>query len=83
MRCVKSRILFEQMLGHATRKCDEINKECFHVYGAVRVYEFLEDVNTMKPVVADPSVTFNDLIRGLDVLTHEEKIQNQIDMITS
>lgn len=27
MRCVKSRILFEQMLGRATRRCDKIGKD--------------------------------------------------------
>ena len=81
MRCVKSRILFEQMLGRATRLCPKIKKECFHIYDAVRVYEFLEEVNTMKPVVASPSTTFNDLIKGLDILLEEDQIQNQVDLI--
>lgn len=81
MRCVKSCILFEQMLGRATRLCPKINKECFQIYDAVRVYEFLEEVNTMKPIVADPSATFNDLVKGLDILSQEDQIQNQIDLI--
>src|SRR5690606_28834802 len=32
LRRIKSRILFEQMLGRATRRCDEINKEFFRIY---------------------------------------------------
>ena len=81
MRCVRSRILFEQMLGRATRLCPKIKKECFHIYDAVRVYEFLEDVNTMKPIVANPSTTFDDLVKGFDILLEEDQIQNQVDLI--
>ena len=49
MRRVKSRILFEQMLGRATRLCPEIHKTHFEIYDPVGVYESLEPVNTMKP----------------------------------
>src|SRR5690606_32527809 len=39
LRRVGSRILYEQMIGRATRKCDEIGKEYFNIYDAVRVHE--------------------------------------------
>lgn len=51
LRRVKSRILFEQMLGRATRLCPQIDKTCFEIYDPVGVYEALDSVNTMKPVV--------------------------------
>lgn len=36
LRRVNSRILFDQMLGRATRRCDEIGKETFRIFDAVR-----------------------------------------------
>lgn len=51
LRRVRSRILYEQMLGRATRLCPEIGKEVFRVFDAVDIYHALELVNTMKPVV--------------------------------
>jgi type I restriction enzyme, R subunit len=81
MRRVKSRILFEQMLGRATRLCPEIGKTHFEIFDPVGVYESLAPVNTMKPVVANPSASFTDLINGLKVLKTEEQQANQIDVI--
>ena len=68
MRRMKSRILFEQMLGRATRLCPEINKTHFEIYDPVGVYETLEPVSNMKPVVTNPKTTFTDLINGLEVI---------------
>ena len=81
LRRVKSRILFEQMLGRATRLCPKIKKTHFEIYDAVGVYESLEPVNTMKPVVSNPSASFEDLLNGLAVVQSEEEVQNQINMI--
>ncbi|WP_022952140.1 type I restriction-modification system endonuclease [Leucothrix mucor] len=61
LRRVNSRILFEQMLGRATRLCPEIGKGPFRIYDAVNIYEQLENVNTMKPVVTRVDVGFTDL----------------------
>jgi type I restriction enzyme, R subunit len=36
LRRVNSRILYDQMIGRATRRCDEISKETFRVFDAVR-----------------------------------------------
>lgn len=81
MRRVKSRILFEQMMGRATRRCPEIHKTHFEIYDPVGVYDSLKLVNTMKPVVANPSTTFEQLMDGLEVLEDERQVQNQIDQI--
>ena len=81
MRRVKSRILFEQMLGRATRLCPKIKKTHFEIYDPVGVYESLQDVSTMKPVVANPTSSFQQLLGGLEVLEDEKHLQNQIDQI--
>ncbi len=83
MRRVKSRILFEQMMGRATRRCPEIHKTHFEIYDPVGVYDSLEAVNTMKPVVVNPSATFEQLLEGLEVLEDERHVQNQIDQIVA
>ena len=81
LRRVKSRILFEQMLGRATRLCPKIHKTHFEIYDPVGVYESLEAVNTMKPVAANPSASFGQLLDGLEVLEDEKQIEYQIDQI--
>jgi type I restriction enzyme R subunit len=81
MRRVKSRILFEQMLGRATRLCPEIGKTHFEIYDPVGVYKSLDPVNTMKPVVANPNTSFADLLTGLESLPAERQIAKQIGLI--
>lgn len=81
MRRVKSRILFEQMIGRATRLCPEIKKTHFEIYDPVGVYSSLQPVSTMKPVVANAATSFEDLLSGLETLPNDRQIENQIDMI--
>jgi len=81
LRRVKSRILFEQMLGRATRLCPEIGKTHFEIYDAVGVYESLEPVSEMKPVVVNPTETFENLLEKLKNADTEIKIQQQINQI--
>lgn len=87
MRCVRSRILYEQMLGRATRKCDEIGKECFTVYDAVGIYEAMEELSNTKPVVQNLKTTFEDLVSGIIIIQDEnkpdvqERLKNQVDLI--
>lgn len=83
MRRVKSRILFEQMMGRATRLCPEIGKTHFEIYDPVGVYESLEDVSTMRPVVANPTATFDDLLDSLEVLKEYPQTINQIELIVA
>lgn len=71
MRRIRSRILYEQMMGRATRRCDEIGKTAFKIYDPVDIYKALESVSTMKPLVKDPKITLTDLIEELkDPKTH-------------
>lgn len=65
LRRVRSRILYEQMIGRATRLCPEIGKERFRIFDAVDLYSALKDVTDMKPVVVNPSVTFEQLVREI------------------
>ena len=66
MRRVKSRILYEQMIGRATRRCDDIGKTVFKIYDPVDLYATLQEVNTMKPLVKDPNITIDQLLEELD-----------------
>lgn len=81
LRRIKSRILFEQMLGRATRLCDEIRKDHFEIYDAVGVYEALEPVSAMKPVAVNTTVSFQELIEGLEELETDEQKKSQIDIL--
>jgi type I restriction enzyme R subunit len=70
IRRVKSRILYEQMLGRATRLCPDLfgpgeDKEIFHIYDAVDLYATLQDFTDMKPVVNDPSLSLRQLVDAL------------------
>ena len=83
MRRVKSRILFEQMMGRATRLCPEIHKTHFEIYDPVGTYESLNPVNTMKPVVVNPTTGFTQLFDGLALMDNTEQVENQIDQIVA
>jgi len=73
LRRVNSRILFDQMLGRATRLCDEIGKETFRIFDAVRIYEALQGLTAMQPVVIDPAISFTQLGRELAQVTSDEE----------
>ena len=90
MRRVRSRILYEQMVGRATRRCDDIGKTVFRIYDPVDIYAALENVNTMKPLVKDPNITIEQLVdeladpnkRELALNAPGEKSgQNQADVV--
>lgn len=63
MRKINSRILFEQMLGRATRLCPEISKTHFNIFDAVRVYEDLDSTSGMKSVSVNK--TMQELLEDL------------------
>ena len=69
MRKINSRILFEQMLGRATRLCPEIGKTHFNIFDAVRVYEDLDSTSGMKSVTVSKTMPelLEDLFRPSDV----------------
>jgi type I restriction enzyme R subunit len=69
LRRVNSRILFDQMLGRATRLCPDIDgdgdKESFRVFDAVQIFDALQGMTAMKPVVVDPGISFSQLAQEL------------------
>ncbi len=65
MRRVRSRILYEQMIGRATRRCDDIGKTVFRIYDPVDLYATLQEVNTMQPLVKNPNITIDQLMDEL------------------
>lgn len=77
LRRVKSRILFEQMLGRATRLCEDLqgpgdDKERFHIFDAVDLYAELKNVSDMKPVVTRVNVSFEQLVEELCTVEDED-----------
>ncbi|SFP14460.1 type I restriction enzyme, R subunit [Mesorhizobium sp. NFR06] len=81
LRRVNSRILYEQMIGRATRQCPEIGKDVFRIFDAVDLYPHLQDLTDMKPVVVNPSITFEQLVGELVDATedaHRNTIREQL-----
>lgn len=78
MRKINSRILFEQMLGRATRLCPEINKTHFNIFDAVRVYEDLDSTSGMKSVTVSKKMPelLEDLFRPTE--TSKQQIKDRI-----
>jgi type I restriction enzyme R subunit len=81
LRRVNSRILYEQMIGRATRQCPEIGKEVFRIFDAVDLYPHLQNLTDMKPVVVNPSISFEQLVKelvGAEKDAHRETIREQL-----
>jgi type I restriction enzyme R subunit len=81
LRRVNSRILYEQMLGRATRRCDDIGKETFRIFDAVDLYPHLQNLTDMRPVVVNPSISLEQLFEELarvEEEAHREEIRDQI-----
>ena len=81
LRRVNSRILYEQMLGRATRQCPEIGKETFRIFDAVDLYPHLQNLTEMKPVVVNPAITLEQLFEEFARVTeekHRETVREQI-----
>ena len=81
LRRVNSRILYEQMIGRATRMCHEIGKEVFRIFDAVDLYPHLQNLTDMKPVVVNPALSFEQLLQELTSVTddgHRAAIRDQL-----
>lgn len=81
LRRVNSRILYEQMLGRATRLCPDIGKETFRIFDAVDLYANLQDVTAMKPVVVNPQISLTQLMEELAKAeddAHRNAIRDQL-----
>jgi type I restriction enzyme R subunit len=74
LRQVNSRILFDQMLGRATRLCDFDGdaKDSFRVFDAVRIFEAIGNMTAMKPVVVNPNISFAQLEQEMVSVTDAE-----------
>ncbi|THK35614.1 type I restriction-modification system endonuclease [Ensifer sp. MPMI2T] len=72
VRRVKSRILYDQMIGRATRLCPEIGKESFRIFDAVDLYAELQEMTDMRPVVVKPDVSLGQLVTDLQSAATEE-----------
>lgn len=72
LRRVNSRILYDQMIGRATRLCREIGKEHFRIFDAVDLYAHLQDLSEMRPVVTKPDIPLADLLEDLRTVASEE-----------
>ncbi|MCK8827629.1 type I restriction-modification system endonuclease [Natroniella acetigena] len=83
LRRVRSRILYEQMLGRATRLADDIGKTHFNIYDAVGLYEGLKKVSNMKPVVANPQIEFTTLLDEVSKFDDKKRQQKSIDEIVA
>ena len=88
IRRVKSRILFEQMLGRATRLCEDLfgdgeDKEKFRVFDAVSLYDSLKKVSDMKPVVTRVNITFEQLVEELCTVEDKEFQQQVKDQLVA
>ncbi len=83
MRRVKSRILYEQMLGRATRLCDDIGKETFKIFDAVKMYEALEEFTNMKPILPNPAISFSELVEEINHIQTDVRLKKQIDQIVA
>jgi type I restriction enzyme R subunit len=65
VRRVNSRILYDQMIGRATRRADHISKEVFRIFDAVDIYANLQSVTDMRPVIVDPNITLSALLQDI------------------
>ena len=72
LRRVNSRILYDQMIGRATRLCDAIGKDSFRIFDAVGLYDALQNFTAMKPVVVNPKIPFSQLLGELQSTEGED-----------
>jgi type I restriction enzyme R subunit len=83
LRRVRSRILYEQMIGRATRLCPEIEKDSFRIFDAVALYEALESVTQMKTVVQNPKLSFAELVQEIIEVKEEASRQLALDQFVA
>jgi len=84
IRRVNSRILYEQMVGRATRLYtfdDGTKKDVFRIFDAVRLYEAIAPITSMKPIVVNPSISFTQLVDELGTVTAPDAVEGIIDQL--
>ncbi|HYI12068.1 MAG TPA: type I restriction-modification system endonuclease [Thermoanaerobaculia bacterium] len=88
LRRVRSRILYDQMIGRATRPRRDLygpgqDKEVFRIFDAVRLYEALHDYTEMKPVVQKPNITFGQLVMELQTVKNGDALREIRDQLAA
>ena len=81
LRRVNSRILYDQMIGRATRRCDDINKDVFSIYDCVGVTELMSKEDVMKPVAPSVKKTFHQLNEEIALIENERLKEMKLDRI--
>ncbi|MCL5129333.1 type I restriction-modification system endonuclease [Algibacter sp. L4_22] len=81
LRRVNSRILYDQMIGRATRRCDEIGKEVFKIYDCVGVTEIMAKEQVMKPVAPLVTKSFANLVEELAIIEDNYIKEVKLDRI--
>ncbi|REE25012.1 type I restriction enzyme R subunit [Winogradskyella pacifica] len=81
LRRVNSRILYDQMIGRATRRCDEIGKDVFKIYDCVGVTEIMSKEQVMKPVAPLVTKSFANLVEELAIIEDDYAKEVKLDRI--
>lgn len=81
LRRVNSRILYDQMIGRATRRCDDIGKQVFKIYDCVGVTEIMAKEQVMKPVAPLVTKTFANLVEELAIIKDTYTKETKLDRI--
>jgi type I restriction enzyme R subunit len=83
LRRIKSRILYDQMLGRATRLCPDIGKTHFNIYDAVGIYNKLQSYTDMKPVVKKQNFSIGELYESLSNASVEDEVEFYRDQLVA
>ena len=83
LRRVRSRILFEQMIGRATRLAPDINKSTFLIFDAVNLFEHLNDVTDMKAIAVNPNQTVKELLVDMENIEDKDQFNYYKDTLVA
>lgn len=83
LRRIKSRILYDQMLGRATRLCPDIGKTHFRIFDAVGIYYQLRQYTEMKPVVKQQNVSIEELHESFVQSETHDEAQHFLDQLVA
>jgi len=86
LRRIKSRILYDQMIGRGTRLREDLygsgeDKTCFYIFDCVDMYSTLQNYTDMKPVVTRPNITFSQLVDELQSTKDDESQRVIVDQL--
>ena len=88
IRRTASRILYDQMVGRATRLRPNLygqgdDKDCFRIYDAVDMYRSIQKYTDMQPVVVTPKTNFARLVAFLTTSTDQDVLNDVRDQIVA